>query len=91
MHHVKLCRIWIFPELTVEDVKLKVHAVRTRYTAELAKIIKSEQCDAALHGICEPNVFCFKRAHSFLLSVCIPRTSLSTKVLYVSNFSIFTN
>jgi hypothetical protein len=31
-----------FSELTVEDVKLKMETIRTRYAAELAKVIKSE-------------------------------------------------
>jgi hypothetical protein len=32
-----------FPELTAEDVKLKLKTVRTRCVAELAKAIKSEK------------------------------------------------
>ena len=36
-------------ELTVQGVKLKVLTVRTGYAAELAKVIKPEQSDAAQH------------------------------------------
>jgi hypothetical protein len=31
-----------FPKLTVEDVKLKIKTVRTRYAAELAKVTKNK-------------------------------------------------
>jgi len=31
-----------FPELTVDDIKLKIKTTRTRYTAELTAVIKSE-------------------------------------------------
>jgi hypothetical protein len=40
-----------FPELTVEDVKLKVHTVRTGCAAELAKVIKSKQNEPALQDV----------------------------------------
>jgi len=36
-----------FPELTVDDMKLKIKTTRTRYTAELAVVIKSEVNDAS--------------------------------------------
>ena len=32
-----------FPELTVGDIKLKIKTTTTRYTAELAGVIKSER------------------------------------------------
>ena len=69
-----------FLEPNVQDVKLKVHAVRTGYAPELAKVIKSEQSDAALLHIYAPKLFCFKQAHSFLRGVCIPQTPVSATV-----------
>jgi hypothetical protein len=87
----KLVQELNFLELTVQDVKLKVRAVRTGYAPALDKVIKSEQSDAALHDIYAPKLFCFKQAHSFLRGVCVPQTSVSTMALYVSNISKFTN
>jgi hypothetical protein len=80
-----------FPGLTVEDVKLKVHIVRTGCAAELAKIIKSKQSEPALQDVYVPKLFCCKQAVSFLCGVCVPRTSMPTKVLYVSNICTFTD
>lgn len=36
-----------FPELTLGDIKLKIKTISTRYTAELAEIIKSERNNAS--------------------------------------------
>jgi hypothetical protein len=63
-----------FPELTAEDVKLKIKTIRTRCAAELAKAIKSETNGAGLHDIYVAKLFCFKQARSSLRGVCIPRT-----------------
>ena len=60
------------PELTVEELKLKIKTVNTKYTAELAMIIKSEKSVAGPHDIYVPKLFWFTQAHSFLFGVCIP-------------------
>ena len=52
-----------FPELTVEGIKLKITTIRTRYAAELAKVIKSEKSSAGLHDIFVPKLFWFTNEH----------------------------
>jgi hypothetical protein len=68
------------PDLTVEDVKLKIKTIRTRYSYELGKILKSEKSGAGRDDIYIPKLFWFKQADVFLRSVCTPRLSSSTKV-----------
>jgi hypothetical protein len=67
------------PDLTREDVKLKIKSIRSRYSSELAKILKSEKSGAGRDDIYAPKLFWFKQADLFLRSVCTPRLS-STKV-----------
>ena len=68
------------PDLTQEDVKLKIKSIRSRYSSELAKVLKSEKSGAGRDDIHVPKLFWFKQADLFLRSVCTPRLSSSTKV-----------
>jgi len=68
------------PNLTQEDVKLKIKSVRSRYSSELAKVLKSEKSGAGRDGIYVPKLFWLKQADLFLCSVCTLRLSSSTKV-----------
>jgi len=68
------------PDLTEEDVKLKIKSIRSRYSSELAKVLKSEKSGAGRDDIYVPKLFWFKQADLFLRSVCTPRLSSSTKV-----------
>jgi len=61
-------------------VKLKIKSIRSRYSSELAKVLKSEKSGAGRDDICVPKLFWFKHADLFLRSVCTPRLSSSTKV-----------
>jgi hypothetical protein len=45
-----------FPNLTVEDLKLKIKTIRSRYAAELGKVIKSDKSGAGLHDIYVPKI-----------------------------------
>jgi hypothetical protein len=68
------------PDLTQEDVKLKIKSIRSRYSSELAKVLKSEKSGAGRDDIYIPKLFWFKQADLFLRSVCTPRLSSSTTV-----------
>jgi len=68
------------PDLTQEDVKLKIKSIRSRYSSELAKVLKCEKSGAGRDDIYVPKLFWFKKADLFLRSVCTPRLSSSTKV-----------
>ena len=39
------------PGLTQEDVKLKIKSIRSRYSSELAKVLKSEKSGAGRDNI----------------------------------------
>jgi hypothetical protein len=58
------------PDLTQEDVKLKINSIPRRYSSELAKILKSEKSGAGPDDIYVPKLFWFKQADLFLRSVC---------------------
>jgi len=49
------------PNLTQEDVKLKIKSIRSRYSSELAKVLKSEKSGAGRDGIYVPNSFRLKQ------------------------------
>jgi len=68
------------PDLTQEDVKLKIKSIRSRYSSELAKVLKSGKSGAGRDNIYVPKLFWFKQADLFLRSVCTPRLSSPTKV-----------
>lgn len=70
-----------FPGLTVEDIKLKIKTIRTRYSSELSKVQQSEKSGTGNNGIYVPKLFWFKQADSFLRAVCVPRTSASTTII----------
>ena len=58
------------PGLTQEDVKLKIKSIRSRYSSELAKVLKSEKKSCAgRDDIYVPKLFWFKQADLFLRSV----------------------
>lgn len=67
-------------EVTVEDVKLKIKTIRTRYSSELAKVNQSTKSGVGSDDIYVPKLFWFKLADSFLNAVCVPRSSTATKV-----------
>jgi hypothetical protein len=58
------------PDLTQEDVKLKIKSIHSRYSSELAKILKSEKSGAGRDDIYVPKLFWFKQADLFLRSLC---------------------
>jgi len=37
------------PDLTQEDVKLKIKSIRSRYSSELAKVLRSEKKSGAMY------------------------------------------
>jgi len=62
-------------------MKLKIKSIRSRYSSELAKVLKSEKkSGAGRDDIYVPKLFWFKQADLFLRSLCTPRLSSSTKV-----------
>jgi len=74
-----------FLQLDVKEVKLKIKTICTRNAAELTKVIKCKKSGADPHDICLSKSFRFRQAHSILRGVCILRTSLSTKDLFLNN------
>jgi hypothetical protein len=68
------------PDLTQEGVKLKIKSIHSRYSSELAKVLKSEKSGAGRDDVYGPKLFWFKQADLFLRSVCTPRLSSTTKV-----------
>jgi len=68
------------PDLTQEDVELKIKSIRSRNSSELAEVLRSEKSGAGRDNIYVPKLFWFKQADLFLRSVCTPRLSSSTKV-----------
>jgi hypothetical protein len=61
------------PDLTPEDMKLKIKSIRSRYSSELGKVLKSEKSGASRDDIYVPKLFWFKQADLFLRSVCTPK------------------
>jgi hypothetical protein len=57
------------PGLTQEDVKLQIRSISSRYSSELAKVLKSEKSGAGRDDIYVPKLFWFKQADLFLRSV----------------------
>lgn len=49
-----------FLEVTIQDIKFKIKTIHAMYTAELAKVIKSERCGVGLHGTHVLKLFWFK-------------------------------
>ena len=68
------------PDLTQEDLKLKIKSFRSRHSSELAKVLKCEKSGAGRDDTYVPKLFWFKQADLFLCSVCIRRLSSTTKV-----------
>jgi len=60
------------PYLTQEDAKLNIKSIRSQYSSELAKVLKSES-DAGRDDIYIPKLFRFKQFDLFLCSVFTPR------------------
>jgi hypothetical protein len=54
------------PDLTPEDVKLKIKPIHSRYSSELVKVLKSEKSGAGRDDIYIPKLFWFKQADLFL-------------------------
>jgi len=50
------------PDLTPEDVKLKIKSIRSIYSSELAKVLKSEKSGAGRDDIYVPKLFWFKKS-----------------------------
>lgn len=67
-------------ELSVNDIKLKIKSIRTRYMAELHKVLKSEKSGTGTDDIYVPKLFWFTEADSFLRPVSIPKKSSSNLV-----------
>jgi hypothetical protein len=57
-----------------------IKRILSRYSSELAKVLKSEKSGAGLDDIYVLKLFCFEQADLFLRSVCTPRLSSSTNV-----------
>jgi hypothetical protein len=58
------------PDLTQEDLKLKIKSIPSRYSSALAKILKFEKSGAGRDNIYIPKLFWFKQADLFLRSFC---------------------
>jgi hypothetical protein len=54
------------PDLTTEDVKLKIKSVRSRYSSELAKVLQYEKSGAGRDDIDIPTLFWLKQADLFI-------------------------
>ncbi|KAF5278920.1 hypothetical protein FQR65_LT15495 [Abscondita terminalis] len=67
-------------DVTVEDVKLKIKTIRTRYSSELTKVNKSVKSGTGPDDVYVPKLFWYKQADTFLHAVCIPRSSTGTAV-----------
>ncbi|KAK9727948.1 Alcohol dehydrogenase transcription factor Myb/SANT-like [Popillia japonica] len=65
-------------DVTVEDIKLKIKTIRTRYSSELTKVNKSVKCGTGSDDVYVPKLFWYKQADTFLHAVCIPRSSTGT-------------
>lgn len=74
------------------DIKLKIKSIRTRYMAELNKVLKSEKSGTGRDDIYVPKLFWFSQADSFLRPVSISRNSssnlVSTKNALLDNYLI---
>jgi hypothetical protein len=75
------------PDLTPEDVKLKIKSIRSRYSYGLAKVLKSGKSGAGRDDIYVPKLFWFKQADLLLRSVCTPRLSSSSSTINQSSLS----
>ncbi|GBP57033.1 hypothetical protein EVAR_45788_1 [Eumeta japonica] len=64
-------------ELSVPDIKNKIKGIRTTYSTEINKILKSSRSGS--EEIYKPRVFWFSLAHSFLKDVTETRTSRSMR------------
>jgi hypothetical protein len=58
------------PDLIQEDVKLKIKSIPSRYSSELAKILKSEKKWYWPRRYYVPKLLWFKQADLFLRSFC---------------------
>ncbi|KAI4453982.1 hypothetical protein MML48_scaffold00007255 [Holotrichia oblita] len=67
-------------DVTVEDIKLKIKTIRTRYSSELTKVNKSVKSGTGPADVYVPKLFWYKQADTFLHAVCIPRSSTGIAV-----------
>lgn len=68
------------PDLSENDIKLKIKSIRTRYMAELTKVLKSEKSGTGRDDIYVPKLFWFAQADSFLRPVSVSKSSSSNLV-----------
>lgn len=68
------------PDLSETDIKLKIKSIRTRYMAELNKVLKSEKSGIGRDDIYVPKLFWFSQADSILRPVSVSRNSSSNLV-----------
>ena len=52
-----------FLEVTIQDIKFKIKTIHAMYTAELAKVIKSDKSDVDLHNMCRDCFGSKKHSH----------------------------
>ncbi|GAB6032663.1 hypothetical protein CHUAL_011540 [Chamberlinius hualienensis] len=68
------------PELAVHDVKAKIKSIRTRYSAELSKVLQST-ISGDSNNVYVPKLVWFQQADTFLRAVCIPRNTPVTSTI----------
>lgn len=75
--------------LTVEDLRRKIKMIKTVYSAELNKIIKSQKNEERNAVVYTPKLSWFQKADSFLRNVTAtksPTTIVSTVTIYLFIF-----
>lgn len=85
------------PDLTANDIKLKIKSIRTTYKRELSTVLKAEANRTKDGPVYKPKLFWFHRADSFLRPVstsrfsCCPSVSIgwSHSILNAAIFSMF--
>ena len=55
------------PDLTQEDMKLKIKSICSRYSSGIAKVLKSEKSGAGRDDVYVPKLFWFKEADLFFV------------------------
>lgn len=72
------------PNLTQNDLKIKIKNVRTTYSRELSKLLKSKKSGAGTNDIYKPALRWFDQADQFLRPVSEARPSKSNFVSIIN-------
>lgn len=79
------------PNLTPNDLKIKIKNIRTTYNRELSKLLKSKKSGAGANDIYKPALRWFEQADTFLRPVTEARPSKSNLVSINLVFKFFLN